>query len=68
MIRIEDCSKCEESELKSYGIRICKLRNEVVGDDDNCLIVEAHLRAWYGRCDRLDNYSFPEKKILEESA
>ena len=62
------CSECENYELKSYGIRVCNLRNECISDDENCLIKEAQLRAWYGRCDRLDNYEFPANKILEKSA
>ena len=68
MIKIVHCSECEHGELKSYGIRVCSLRHEAVSDDDTCLIREAKLRAWYGRIDRLDNYSFPENKILEGSA
>lgn len=68
MIKLIDCAKCDQSVLKPYGIRVCNLRHEAVGDDDNCLIREAYLRAWYGRCERLDNYSFPANKILEGSA
>ena len=64
-IVIVHCEKCEHSTLKPYGIRVCDLRNEVVNDDDTCLIREAKLRAWYGRVERLDNYVFPANKILE---
>jgi len=67
MIKLIHCDKCEHGQLKPYGIRVCDLRHEVVSDDDTCLIAEAKLRAWYGRCDRLDNYSFPANKILELS-
>lgn len=66
MIKLIHCDKCKFSDLRSYGIRICELRHESVFDDDTCLIREAKIRAWYGRCDRLENYSFPDKKILEE--
>ena len=65
MIKMIHCDKCEESVFKSYGIRVCNLRNEAVRDDDTCLIREAKLRGWYGRIERLDCYSFPENKILE---
>ena len=68
MIILIRCDKCKHSNLRSYGIRVCELRNEAVRDDDNCLIREAILRAWYGRIDRLGEYSFPENKILEGSA
>jgi len=68
VIKIIPCSECEHYELKSYGIRVCKLRNECIADDDNCLIAETQLRAWYGRCERLNEYEFPANKILEESA
>ena len=65
MIKLIDCAKCDQSVLKSYGIRVCNLRHEAVDDDDTCLTREAKLRAWYGRIERLECYSFPANKILE---